>query len=85
MSCPRRRGATRILRAVLVVAGAVLLVRRFGPRLRQRCVEQCEHMMEGMPDSFPPKRMMNELEAIRVQNARIIELLEEDQEPGRGT
>lgn len=41
--------------------------------------------MEGMPDSFPPKRMMNELEAIRVQNARIIELLEEDQEPGRGT
>ena len=82
---PRRRRIVRLLRGALIITGVVLLIRRFAPRMRDRCVEACEGMMDAMPDSFPPKQMINNLETIRGQNARIIELLEERSEAGAAT
>ena len=37
---------------------------------------RCEAMFEQMPDDFPPKRMMRGIEEMRVNTARIAELLE---------
>ncbi|HZJ28112.1 MAG TPA: hypothetical protein VFF40_14055 [Acidimicrobiia bacterium] len=65
------------LLGLLAIIGAVVAARRFAPQLRARGLEACERMFDGMPDAFPPKRMMANLEAIRAQNERIIELLGE--------
>jgi hypothetical protein len=37
-------------------------------------------MFERMPDAFPPKKMMRGIEDIRAKTARILDLLEADQE-----
>ena len=37
-------------------------------------------MLANMPASFPPKRMMADLEALKEQTARILEVLEESEE-----
>ncbi len=66
----------KVLRWLPVVAGVAFLVRRFGPEMG--CV--CERIFEKMPDDFPPKRMFLNVTAIREQNERIIELLEEQAE-----
>ena len=66
--------------ALTIVGGLVLLARRFAPLIRERCTTACEHMLDEMPDSFPPRRMMISLDAISAQNERVIELLE-DQRP----
>ena len=63
----------KALRWLPVIAGAALLVRRFGPEMG--CV--CKRIFEKMPDDLPPKRMFLNIMAIREQNERIIELLEE--------
>jgi hypothetical protein len=34
-------------------------------------------MLANMPESFPPNRMMADLEALKEQTARILEVLEE--------
>jgi hypothetical protein len=39
-------------------------------------------MIDEMPDTFPPKRIMSDLEALRTQSERMIALLEEQ---GRAT
>ena len=41
-----------------------------------RLMARCEAMFEQMPDSFPPKRMMEGVEELRGSTARIVELLE---------
>ncbi|UCC69001.1 MAG: hypothetical protein JSV79_03520 [Armatimonadota bacterium] len=69
----------KVLRWLPVVAGAVLLVRRFGPEMG----EVCGCIFDKMPDEFPPKWMYLNIRAIREQNERIIQLLEE-QAKGRG-
>jgi hypothetical protein len=66
--------------ALTIVGGLVLLARRFAPLIRERCTTACEHMLDEMPDAFPPKRMMISLDEIAAQNERVIELLE--QQPG---
>jgi hypothetical protein len=33
-------------------------------------------MLANMPDSFPPNRMMADLESIKTQTARILEVVE---------
>ena len=38
--------------------------------------EMMANMFERMPDDFPPKRMLRQLEEIREQNSRILQLLE---------
>ena len=68
------------MRAIVLLAmigGLALLARRFGPQIRARCMAAIEHMLDGMPDSFPPKRMMSDLEVLRAQSERMIALLEE--------
>ena len=66
----------RIVLTLAVIGGMILLARRFGPELRARCITACDRMIGEMPDSFPPKRIMSDLEALRTQGKRMIELLE---------
>ena len=68
-------GVKKLL-AIVVIGGAAVLMRRHGPQMGERFVEHCEHMFDEMPDSFPPKRMMSSLDAIREQNERTLALLE---------
>lgn len=62
-----------VVAAVLVTGFFVL--RRFGPRLKERAMRKCEEMFDRMPDRFPPKRMMRGIDEVRVQNAEILRLL----------
>lgn len=54
----------------LVVVFAVL--RRIGPALRDRAMAKCQEMFDRMPEDFPPKRLLQNLEEIGEQNARIL-------------
>ncbi len=53
------------------------LAERAGPVMRERCSEMCERMLANMPESFPPNRMMADLESVKEQTARILEVQEE--------
>ena len=68
------------MRRILIVgtlAGVgFLIVRAVAPKLPDRLMARCEAMFEQMPDDFPPKRMMRGIEEMRVNTARIAELLE---------
>ena len=74
----------RPLILAVLAAGMFLVMRkiaeRAGPAMRERCPEMCEWMLATMPESFPPNRMMADLEALKEQTARILEMLEERQE-----
>ena len=65
--------------AVLAV-GTFLVVRKIaetaGPGMRERCSEMCDRVLAFMPESFPPNRIMADLEALKEQTARILEVLE---------
>jgi len=63
----------KALRWLPAIAGGVLLAKHFGPKM----VHMCERVFEKMPDDFPPKWMYLNITAIREQNGRIIQLLEE--------
>lgn len=67
----------RMLVAVAVGAGILILVRRFGPALGQRMMRKCEEMFDRMPEDFPPKQMMRGIEDIREQNAEILRRAEQ--------
>jgi hypothetical protein len=71
----------RLVIFAVLAAGMVLAMRkiteRVGPAMRERCSEMCERMLANMPESFPPNRMMADLEALKGQTARILEVLEE--------
>ena len=59
------------------IAGVSLLAARaLAPRLHARLMARCERMFDQMPDSFPPKRMMQGIEEIRANSARTLALLE---------
>lgn len=65
-----------------VLAAAMFLVMRemagrAGPVMRERCSEMCDRMLANMPESFPPNRMMADLETLKEQTARILDVLEE--------
>ncbi len=68
------------MRRILIVGALAgvgfLIVRAIAPKLRDRLMARCEAMFEQMPDDFPPKRMMRGIEEVRVNTARIAELLE---------
>ncbi|MEE9227627.1 MAG: hypothetical protein V3U47_01505 [Acidimicrobiia bacterium] len=55
------------------------IAERAGPVMRERCSGMCERMLAAMPESFPPNRMMADLDALKEQTARILEVLEERQ------
>jgi hypothetical protein len=50
-----------------------------GPALRERCSELCDRFLAKMPDSFPPNRMMADLDALNEKTDRILEILEGSQ------
>jgi hypothetical protein len=54
----------------------VALGRRFGPKEKTLW----QRVFARMPDEFPPKAMLLNTEAIREQNERIIQLLEEQRQ-----
>ena len=68
---------------VVFVAGMFLVIRKMaegaGPAMRERCSEMCDRMLAKMPESFPPNRMMADLDDLKEKTARILELLEEGQ------
>ncbi len=70
----------RLIILTVLVAGMFLAMRKFakkaGPGMRERCSEMCHRMLANMPDSFPPNRMMADLESIKTQTARILNVLE---------
>jgi len=63
----------KLIVLVAVVVGAGVLVKRFAPDFGQI---DWEKKFEAMPDSAPPKWMFRNIEAIRGNTERIIELLE---------
>jgi hypothetical protein len=71
----------RVVVFIMIVAGISLAVRKIaggaGPEMRERCAEMCDRMLDNMPESFPPNRMMADLEALKERTARILEVLEE--------
>jgi hypothetical protein len=68
--------------AILAVLAAALtlavwkMVQLDGPAVRARCSEMCERMLDQMPESFPPNRMMADLDDLKEQTARILDVLE---------
>ncbi len=74
----------RLLILAVSAAGMFVAMReiteRAGPGMRERCSEMCERMLASMPESFPPNRMMADLEAVKDQTAHILEVLEEREE-----
>ncbi len=59
-----------------VVAGAVILAKRFAPSCSRIDFEQ---MIERMPENAPPKWMFTNITAIRQNTDRILQVLERDQ------
>lgn len=57
------------------IAGAVLLVKRFAPKMQNIDWEQ---RIAAMPDTAPPKWMFTNLRAIRENTDRILEVLKEE-------
>jgi len=73
----------RFIIFAMLAAGMLLAIRKMadtaGPEMRERCSEMCDRMLASMPESFPPNRMMADLDALKEKTARILELLEERQ------
>jgi hypothetical protein len=67
----------KLVISTVVLAVAVLALRRFGPALGQKAMKKCEEMFDHMPEDFPPKRMIRGIDEIREQSARIVHDLEE--------
>jgi hypothetical protein len=40
----------------------------------------CDRMLDQMPESFPPNRMMSDLESLKEQTTRILDVLEHQTE-----
>ena len=74
----------RVVIFMIIGAGILLAVRKIvggtGPDMRERCSEMCDRMLDTMPESFPPNRMMADLEVLKERTARILEVLEESGE-----
>ena len=72
----------RLIVFAVLVAWIVLMIRKMaesGPAMGERCSEMCDRMLAKMPESFPPNRMMADLESLKEKTDRILEMLEERQ------
>ena len=70
----------RLIILAVVAVGIRLVIRKMaesGPAMRERCSEMCDRMLANMPESFPPNRMMADLDSLKDKTARILEVLEE--------
>jgi hypothetical protein len=75
-----QRLAIFTLLAVGVMVAMRKMVQVGSPAMRERCSEMCDRMLSQMPESFPPNRMMSDLESLKEQTARILEVLEHQTE-----
>jgi hypothetical protein len=70
----------RVMIWTVVTAATLLLASRLAARIapaaRTKCAEACENMLAKMPESFPPNRMMSDLETIKEQTAGILDQME---------
>jgi hypothetical protein len=73
----------KIIIGTVTVAAALAVLRRVAPVLGARAMRRCEAMVDHMPETFPPKRMMHSIEEIRQQNTRILRQLEDHPEQAR--
>jgi hypothetical protein len=62
----------KVLVVVAAGAGIVILVRRFGPAIRQRMMRKCQEMFDRMSQDSPSKQMTRGIDDIRAQNAEIL-------------
>ncbi len=73
----------RIILGALAATGMFLAIRRMaesaGPAIGERCSEMCDRMLAIMPESFPPNRMMADIDSLKETVDRILEVLEERQ------
>ncbi len=73
----------RLIVFAVIAVGIRLVIRKMaesaGPAMRERCSEMCDGMLAKMPESFPPNRMMADLESLKEKTDRILEMLEERQ------
>ncbi len=71
----------RLIVFTAAAATAVLVIRLIAPRvaptLQARGSDMCDRMLDRMPDSFPPKRVMTDLQSIKDQTARILDELQQ--------
>lgn len=74
----------RLIVFAMAAAGIFLAIRKMAekasPAMRERCSEMCHRMLANMSKSLPPNRMMADLEVLKEQTARILEVLEERKE-----
>ncbi len=73
----------RLVVFLVVAVGTYLAVRKMaasaGPAMREHCAEMCDRMLAGMPESFPPNRMMADLQSLQDKTDRILEMLDGSQ------
>ena len=74
----------RFLMFAVLATGTSLVMRkiveRAAPVMRKRCSLMCDRFLANMPQSFPPNRIVADLDALKKQNARILAVLEEREE-----
>ncbi len=72
----------RLIVFLVVAIGVYVAVRKMaesmGPAMREHCAEMCDRMLAGMPESFPPNRMMADLDTLKERSDRMLEMLEEN-------
>ncbi len=70
----------RLLVFLVVAVGVCLAVRKMaesmGPAMREHCAEMCDRMLAGMPESFPPNRMMADLDTLKERADRMLAMLQ---------
>ncbi len=72
----------RLIVFAVPAAWIVLIIRRMaesGSAMGERCSEMCDRMLAKMPESFPPNRMLADLDSLKDKTDRILEMLEERQ------
>ncbi|MEE9472594.1 MAG: hypothetical protein V3V82_01250 [Acidimicrobiia bacterium] len=73
----------RLIVFLVVAIGVFVAVRKMaesaGPAMREHCAAMCDRMLASMPESFPPNRMMADLDSLKEKTDRILEILEERQ------
>lgn len=73
----------RLIISAVLTLGTFALVRRLKrtmqltPTLHERMAGKCERMLTSMPASFPPNRMMADLETVKTRTALILDTLNE--------
>ena len=70
-----------ILGVPVAVMGLLLrnVAAKAAPVMRSKCAEMCDQMLAKMPESFPPNRMMADLDHLKEQTARILDTLQSSQ------